>query len=221
MGTERSRAKLGRPARVPGEKHTKEKIFDAAVDLFAEHGYDATSVRQIGAAVGLTESAVYRHFAGKKAILDAVFAYVESRIYAPLPIGGNQGEKEGDSIFRSLLMPVPRIIETNPLVVKIVRIMYAEMHHNAEIRRYYREEYVEKADELMEGIFKESIEKGLIRACDPRALARVFNAFRAEWAFQSFIMDHEAPPDVGALQRDLEAPIRLFEDLLVPGKDVP
>jgi AcrR family transcriptional regulator len=54
--------KSGRPALVPGEKSTKEKIFDAAVELFAERGYDGVSIRDIAKAVGIRESSVYKHF---------------------------------------------------------------------------------------------------------------------------------------------------------------
>jgi AcrR family transcriptional regulator len=41
---------------------------------FSERGYAGTSVRQIARAVGIRESAIYNHFAGKRAIFDALFA---------------------------------------------------------------------------------------------------------------------------------------------------
>ncbi|WP_424359154.1 TetR/AcrR family transcriptional regulator [Methanocella sp. MCL-LM] len=73
--------KSGRPAKVPGEKSTKEKIFDAAVDLFAERGYEGVSIRDIAGAVGIKESSVYKHYASKDAILDSVFEYLKARLY--------------------------------------------------------------------------------------------------------------------------------------------
>lgn len=219
MDDKRPNMKIGRPAAIPGEIHTREKIFNAAIDLFAKDGYDRTSVRQIAKAVGLTESAIYRHYPSKEAILEAIFAYAENRIYSPLPVEGNLGRHEGDSIFRGLLTPLPGIIKADPYVVKIVRIMYSEIHHNAKIRQYYQKEYVERADDTLEELFKLCIEKGSIRPCDPRALASVFNAFRAEWAFQTFIIDNGEPIDIDTLKNDLEAPIHFFEQLLVPGRN--
>ena len=94
--------KTGRPPKVAGEKPTRDKIFDAAVDLFSEKGYDRTSVRDIAGAVGITESAVYRHYSGKESILDAIFAYMEERVYSPLPPLPDSENKKS-SIFRDLL----------------------------------------------------------------------------------------------------------------------
>lgn len=220
MDAKRTAAKIGRPARVSGEKHSKERIFDAAVDLFAEQGYDRTSVRRIAEAVGLTESAVYRHYPGKEAILDAIFAYADSRIYTALPAELDQGNLAGESIFSGLLLPLPRIIMADPYLIKIARIMYAEMLHSDDIRNYFKEKFGEKADGYAEALFRRLSEKGSIKACDPRSLARVFNAFRFQWIFQTFVVGHGETLGMEALEKDLAGPIRLFEELFIPREPV-
>src|SRR5215469_15209960 len=53
---------------------TKELLLQAALALFADKGYEGTSVRDIARSVGLSESGLYAHFSGKRAIFDAVFA---------------------------------------------------------------------------------------------------------------------------------------------------
>ena len=51
----------------------REDILEAAARLFMEHGYKATSVRQIAEEVGCTEAALYYHFRdGKRALFGAV-----------------------------------------------------------------------------------------------------------------------------------------------------
>ena len=218
MGEKKQAGRTGRPARVPGEKHTKEKIFDAAVDLFAEKGYDRTSIRDIAGAVGIAESAVYRHYTSKEAILDAIFEYMETQIYAPLPPAPNAEKRPESSIFRDMLAGLPWFIEANPIMIKIAHIMFTEMYHNDRIRDYVRREYIERGDTLIEGIFRDQIETGKIRHCDPRALAGLFNAYRFAWVFQSFVFDYGKPLDMDAIKADLEAQIGLFEDLLKPEK---
>ena len=47
-------------------------FLDAALELFARQGYAATSVRELARAVGLRESSLYNHFAGKDAIFHAL-----------------------------------------------------------------------------------------------------------------------------------------------------
>ncbi|HUD98097.1 MAG TPA: TetR/AcrR family transcriptional regulator [Bryobacteraceae bacterium] len=52
--------------------HTKERILDTAEQLFAEHGYAATSLRSIIAQAGVNLAAVHYHFHSKQALLEAV-----------------------------------------------------------------------------------------------------------------------------------------------------
>ena len=59
-------------------KDTKERILLASLELFAQYGYDATSVSRIAEAVGLTKGALYRHFEDKAAILRAILARMEA-----------------------------------------------------------------------------------------------------------------------------------------------
>jgi AcrR family transcriptional regulator len=52
---------------------TKARIEAEAVRLFAEKGVDGTSVRDIAAAVGVAEGALYRHFTGKETLSRSIF----------------------------------------------------------------------------------------------------------------------------------------------------
>src|SRR4028119_1353956 len=47
---------------------TRAKILDAARDLFAEHGYDAVSMRKIAEAIEYSPTAIYVHFKDKEAL---------------------------------------------------------------------------------------------------------------------------------------------------------
>jgi AcrR family transcriptional regulator len=59
---------------------TRSHILDAAGELFAEHGYDATSVADICAHAGVTKGAFYHHFESKQ----AVFLELRDRWLTPL-----------------------------------------------------------------------------------------------------------------------------------------
>jgi AcrR family transcriptional regulator len=62
----------GRPPKADAGD-TKELLLQAALALFAEKGFEGTSVRDIARSVGLSESVLYAHFDSKRAIFDAVF----------------------------------------------------------------------------------------------------------------------------------------------------
>ncbi|MBN9240514.1 MAG: TetR/AcrR family transcriptional regulator [Leifsonia sp.] len=64
--TLRSRAKADR----------RQAMLDAAAHLFAERGFARVSLEDLGAAVGVSGPAVYRHFAGKQAVLGALLVEV-------------------------------------------------------------------------------------------------------------------------------------------------
>jgi AcrR family transcriptional regulator len=53
------------------EPDARERLVVAAVDLFAEQGYDATTVTQIAERAGLTKSTFFRYFPDKRGLLVA------------------------------------------------------------------------------------------------------------------------------------------------------
>ena len=53
------------------EPGARERLVVAAVDLFTEQGYDATTVAQIAARAGVTKSTFFRHFPDKRELLVA------------------------------------------------------------------------------------------------------------------------------------------------------
>ncbi|MFB3079400.1 MAG: TetR/AcrR family transcriptional regulator [Lysobacterales bacterium] len=54
-----------------GEK-TAQRILDAAEPLFARHGFEGTSLRQITRSAGITEPGLYNHFSSKQELYAAV-----------------------------------------------------------------------------------------------------------------------------------------------------
>jgi AcrR family transcriptional regulator len=53
------------------EPGARERLVVAAVDLFTEQGYDATTIAQIAERAGVTKSTFFRHFPDKRELLVA------------------------------------------------------------------------------------------------------------------------------------------------------
>ncbi len=68
--TERGRAKADR----------HRSLLRAAARLFAERGFSGVSLEELGAAVGVSGPAVYRHFANKQALLAEILVGVSQRL---------------------------------------------------------------------------------------------------------------------------------------------
>jgi AcrR family transcriptional regulator len=79
LEVERLPARRGRPG------HSLDTLLDAAVALFNERGYEATSMDELAARLGVTKSAIYHHVPSKVELLrlaldralDALFALTE------------------------------------------------------------------------------------------------------------------------------------------------
>lgn len=64
----------GRPARRPAEPlETREHILDHAEALFAHHGLNGVTVREVGRAAGVDPALVHYYFETKQGLFDAVF----------------------------------------------------------------------------------------------------------------------------------------------------
>ena len=59
---------------VPRSGSRRDQILDAAMECFASSGFRGTTTREIAGRVGLTEAALYRHFASKEALYAAIVA---------------------------------------------------------------------------------------------------------------------------------------------------
>lgn len=72
-------AALRRPVRHAGAT-LRDRIRNTARDLFAREGYESVSMRRIGAAVGCSPMAIYRHYANKEELLLSICEETFSRM---------------------------------------------------------------------------------------------------------------------------------------------
>ena len=65
------------PSTDKGEQ-TRSHIFDCALALFREKGFDATTMQQVAARAGVAKGAAYYYFPSKEAIVQAYYEVVQS-----------------------------------------------------------------------------------------------------------------------------------------------
>jgi len=59
---------------------TRAHVIEVATRLFAEHGYDDTSIEAVQAGSGVSRGSLYHHFPGKEALFLAVLEDVGARV---------------------------------------------------------------------------------------------------------------------------------------------
>jgi len=67
-----------------GERSTRERILDEALDLFIDKGFDNASLRELAERMGFTKAALYYHFPSKANILIALHQRMHSLIDEPM-----------------------------------------------------------------------------------------------------------------------------------------
>ncbi len=154
-GTGRERGKADRTA----------ALLAAATTLFAERGFAGVSMEQLGAAVGISGPAVYRHFANKQAVLAAVLRQVSTMLLD----GGQRVRSSTEAVDEQLRLLVAFHVDFALDSTDVIRVqdrdlasLGAEARH--EVRRIQRE-YVELWVGVLRGLHPdESAERLRIRA---------------------------------------------------------
>lgn len=109
-------------------KSKKDKIIDAAVDLFAEKGFNNTSTAEIAALSGVAQGTMFYHFKHKEGILCEVLAQVlnhTTSIYKSI----SQDEKSGLECIEALLRSENSVVEQHSKKVTVlIRDMTDAVH---------------------------------------------------------------------------------------------
>ena len=148
-----------------------DEVLDAAIALFADKGYAATTVQEIAAKAGLSKGAVYLYFPSKAAVLEGL---VERAISPVAQTALSQLAKfSGDPrplIAQVMKMFVARLRETDALAVP--RIIVHEAVAAPEIAQMYRRAVLDKAVPALTALIAKGVEGGFIRRVDPELTVR-------------------------------------------------
>ena len=168
------------------QEDTKQRILDKALELFSAQGYDAVSMGQIAAAVGIKAPSLYNHFPGKQAIFDALVASTAAQYEADtdkLDIHVQNVARDIPAFTEitedALFEKVRQIFEYslhNETISRFRRMMTIEQFRSPELAALYSARYVERVVRYHAGIFRALIAAGEIAAEEPEALAMLYVA---------------------------------------------
>jgi AcrR family transcriptional regulator len=137
---------------------TREKLFRAGLDLFARHGFQATTIKQITDAADVGKGTFFNYFPSKEHIFAALGDLQISKIEATL------------AELRTSRLPLREILRTfaarmaeepgrNPLLIR--SLMAAQMTSEP-VRNIFRER-LERGRALLAEMFRLGQERGVIR----------------------------------------------------------
>ena len=159
----------------------KEKILMTALQLFAKDGYEAVSVRNIAEELGITKGALYRHYKNKRDIFNNI---VEKMIqidakraeeyqmpveqYASMP---DSYENTSLESIRNFTIEQLKFWTEDEFASKFRRMLVLEQYRNEEMAELCSQCIVAGPVDYMEDLFRELIQKGVLKEENPRQLA--------------------------------------------------
>jgi AcrR family transcriptional regulator len=103
----------------------REQLTDATLAVVADHGLRGLSLAAVARRVGLTPSAIYRHFASKDALLDAVLERLRERLHGAIAAARAETDDPVEALHR--------LLERHTLLVRhnhaLPRIVLSDDYH--------------------------------------------------------------------------------------------
>jgi AcrR family transcriptional regulator len=106
------------------ESDLRTRVLTAAVDLFAQQGYERTSVSQVVAAAGVAKGGFYHHFASKEDLLYEVYGDLIGRQLAAMDaIAGRRAPADV-----TLHAMIGELVLSTAQSAKQAKVFWREMH---------------------------------------------------------------------------------------------
>ena len=156
---------------------TKERILEAALTLFAENGYNGTSVEEIAKIVGIKAPSLYKHFKGKEDILNTLIDASELRYEESFGSEKHIGKlPENREEFIRVTMEKIRFTMHDPMIKKLRIFLVQEQFRNERLAEITTRHQVDGIRQMYTRVLAGMMEKGIVRKDDPAMLAMELTA---------------------------------------------
>ena len=139
---------------------TNRKIFETSMKLFAEKGYDATSIEEITATVGVAKGTLYYHFSSKEEIFNFLIEEGMKLLQNSIDIKTAKLSNYIDKIKAIVLIQIKIVAKYEDLITILLSQFYGNEARNQKCQKHVYE-YINKIEEIVqEGISKKEIKEG-------------------------------------------------------------
>lgn len=145
---------------------TKRKIFETSMKLFAEKGYDATSIEEITATVGVAKGTLYYHFSSKEEIFNFLVEEGVKLLKNSIAIKTEKLENSIDKIKAIVLIELKVLVKYENFMTIILSQIWGTGERSSICKKHVFE-YIAQIQEIVE----EGIKKGEIIESDPNVVA--------------------------------------------------
>lgn len=159
------------------ENTTKIRILDEALNMFAENGYKGTNLRDLASRLGLSKSALYKHYASKediwKALLDRMETYYAERFGSAEHIPDIP--KSCDELFTATMRMIDFTVNDSRIILTR-KLLLTEQFHDERVCKLATKHFLGGTEKIFTVIFEKMMASGLLKNEDPEMLAFVYTA---------------------------------------------
>lgn len=159
------------------DKMTEKQIniLKAAVEVFAEKGYAASSTSEIAQKAGVAEGTIFRHYKTKKDLLLSIVLPTVAKLIAPLVLRDFQKVLDShyaryEDFLRAVFVNRLEFARKN---MKILKILLQEVPFHPELKEMFKEAVGYKVLESLSRVVTHFQEKGQIIALPSRTVVRL------------------------------------------------
>lgn len=168
----------------------RAQILRVAVELFGEHGYRATSLREIAARCGITHAGVLHHFPTKEALLVAVLQQRDAEDTEGFHAEVTSWQQAGELLLTTVRT---NTASRRGLVELFVTLSAEATSPDHPAHQYFVDRY-ERARRTMEQGYRMAAEQGVLRpGIDPHLaaaqLVAVMDGLQLQWLLSGGTLD--------------------------------
>ena len=142
---------------------TKRKIFETSMKLFAEKGYEATSIEEITATVGVAKGTLYYHFSSKEEIFNFLVEEGIKLLQNSIDIKTAKFSNYIDKIKAIILIQIKIVAKYEDLITIFLSQFWGNETRNKTCKKHILS-YISKIEEIVqEGMDKGEIKKGNVQ----------------------------------------------------------
>lgn len=145
---------------------TKRRIFEKSLQLFADKGYDSTSIEEITSVVGIAKGTFYYHFQTKEDMFTFLIEEGMKLLKNSIELKTKKLNNAVDKIKEIILIQIKVTIKYESFVRLILGQMWGMEERNKMCKRCI-EDYID----IIDNIILEGIEKKQIAKCNSYILA--------------------------------------------------
>jgi AcrR family transcriptional regulator len=145
---------------------TKRKIFETSMKLFAEKGYDATSIEEITATVGVAKGTLYYHFSSKEEIFNFLIEEGVKLLKNSIEIKTEKLENSIDKVKAIVLIEIKVLVKYEDFMT----IVLSEIWGSSQRSNVCKEKVFEYI-KMIEKIVADGMQKGEIIEGDANVMA--------------------------------------------------